>query len=168
MSLHILCHWYFNKTPPDQKKKTKPSFRSSKRVMGWWQRHRMKVKACQSFPAALPEVQSGRHHACVLNALFPRVPLEVSAVLLFMDANKLLTFSLTGFFLFLESNVWTAPGGSRRAASPQGCLLEGEGWVLSSCSKIHALSLAKSTNFCSWLWLTFLLMLRDVSKGFWM
>lgn len=118
--------------------------------------------------AVLPGIQSGCRHACVLIALFPRLPLEMSALLLFMAANKPLTFSVIGFFFFLERDGEAAPWGSRRAASPQGCLLEGEGWPLSSCSKIQALSLANSTNFCSWLWLTFLLMLRDVSKGFWM
>lgn len=112
--------------------------------------------------------QSSTHYAWVLTVLFPLVFVEFSG-LLFMDSNKFLILSLAGFFLFFLSwDTFFAMEGSNKAASPHGWLLDGEGWSLSSWCKIQALSLARSTNFCSWLWLTFLLMLREVSKGFWM
>lgn len=109
------------------------------------------------------------HHAWVVTVLFPLVLVAFSGPLLFMDSSRLLILSLAGFFLTLLARdaLFTTDGNSR-AASPQGWLLDEEGRSLSSWFKIQALSLARSTNFCSWLWLTFLLMLREVSKGFWM
>lgn len=110
--------------------------------------------------------QSSHHHAWVLTALFPLVSVGCSVLLLFMDSNKFLILSLAGFFRFLTKDMLFATEGSSRVASPQGWLLD---WrSLTSWCKIQALSLASSTNFCSWLWLTFLLMLREVSNGFWM
>lgn len=86
-------------------------------------------------------------------------------MLFFTDSSRLLILSLGSFFCTF---LFCAMDGSSRAASPQGCLLGGQGAAASSCCKTQALSLANSTNLCSWLWFTFLLMLRDVSKGFWM
>jgi hypothetical protein len=68
-----------------------------------------------------------------------------------MDSNKFLTVSLPGFFLFfVVRDLLFTTDGSSTAANPQGRIL-GEGPFLLSCSKIQALSLAKSTNFCIWL-----------------
>lgn len=108
------------------------------------------------------------HYAWVLTVLFPLVFVSFSGLLLFMDSSKFLILSLAGFFLFfLARETLFTTEGSSSVASPQGRLLDGEGRSLSSWLKIQALSLARSTNFCSWLWFTFLLMLREVSKGFW-
>lgn len=146
----------------------------------WEERHWMEVMTCQGFTWFFQAVsnqltgqnqfwkQMNSHHAWVLIALLPLVAVEFSAPLLFMESNKFLILSLAGFFFFLKRDTLFATEGSSRAANPQGWLLDGGGRSLPSWCKIQALSLARSTNFCSWLWLTFLLTLREVSKGFWM
>lgn len=113
--------------------------------------------------------KGGTRYAWVLTVLFPLVSVSFSGLWLFMDSSKFLILSLAGFLLFfLARDTLLTTEGCSSIASPHGWLLDGEGRSLSSWLKIQALSLARSTNFCSWLWFTFLLMLREVSKGFWM
>lgn len=105
----------------------------------------------------------------------PEEPQVFSGTLFFFrDSSRLLILSLAGSRLrFLRLLIPATPVGNRREESPHG---EGApsgpvalGWLLfllfSSCQE-H--SWHKATKRSSWVALTFLLTLRELSNGFWM
>lgn len=90
----------------------------------------------------------------------------------FKDSSKLLILSLAGSRRFLRLFTATTCEGSRRLASPHGVGLSpwspALGIMVSLCCSSHDVSWHKAMKRSNCELLTFLLMFREDSNGFWM